>query len=145
MEASFSLSLSPPRETLPPFSDIVRQQMGITVGVCKPNGTQAVTGPLAGLPQQPYLTLVSPNSRGRSIVPILMDLTHLPEISQVPLSSSAVVAATAMTAGSSSSSTEKIAPLPEKVHFGAFLRVSSRCMSGAAWWLYDFCFSCLCS
>jgi hypothetical protein len=45
------------------------------------------------MPQHPHLVLVTSDSKGMSILPALMELTHLSKILQVP-SSSAFVAAT---------------------------------------------------
>jgi hypothetical protein len=75
--------ISLPCETLPPFSDITVQQVGVTVGVHQPKRTQTRIGPglSASLPQQPCLMSVSPNSRGTSVVPVLTKPTHLPRIS----------------------------------------------------------------
>jgi hypothetical protein len=70
--------LSPSRETFPPYSDIVSRQVGITVSELQPKRTQIGIGLSAGLPQQPHLTLVSPNSGGTCLVPMLMNSTHLP-------------------------------------------------------------------
>jgi hypothetical protein len=119
--------------------------MGTTVCIQHPKRTQTETGPSVGLPQQPHLALVSHNSWGLSNVLVLMEMTHLPEILQVPSCSLAAMATSAVTARSSSSSPQGMEPPPKKAHFGAFLWVSCQYKCGAAYCLRDFYFSYLCS
>jgi hypothetical protein len=71
--------------------------------------------------------------KGMSILPVLMELTHLSGISQVLSSSVVTMVTMATTVGSSSSSPGEIGPLRKKAHFGALLRVSSRYVCGAAY------------
>jgi hypothetical protein len=121
--------LSPLHETLSPFEDIISRQGGVTVSMCQPKRTRTETRSSADLPQQPRLTLVSPNSRGSSVVPVLMEPSHLLGISQVPSCSSTAMIAMTVTAGSSSSSLGGTEPLPKKAHFRAFLQ-------GSSWYVY---------
>jgi hypothetical protein len=53
-----------PCETLPSLDDIFHRQAGITVGACRPKRTRIETGPSTSSPPQPYLALVTPNTRG---------------------------------------------------------------------------------
>jgi hypothetical protein len=54
--------------TPPPlFSDVVSQQVGITVGVRQLKRTRTRIGSSIGLPQQPRLAMVSPNSGGQAL------------------------------------------------------------------------------
>jgi hypothetical protein len=76
--------LSPPCVTLPLFSDIIDRQVGITISIYASrngNETGTGTGSSIGWPQQPRLMSVSSNSMGMSVVPLLMETTHLPRIS----------------------------------------------------------------
>jgi hypothetical protein len=118
--------LSLPRETLPPLGDIVSRQVGITVGIWQLKQTWTEIGPLAHLPQKHHLTLVSPNPRGLSVVPVLTEPTHLLRISKVPSCMSIGTITMAMAAGPSSSGPRGTEPPPKKAHFGAFVQVSSR-------------------
>jgi hypothetical protein len=75
--------VTPPRETLSLFTDIISRQAGgggVTVCVRQPKWTRTETGPSVGLPRHPGLALVSPNSRGSSVVPVLTESTHLLKI-----------------------------------------------------------------
>jgi hypothetical protein len=58
--------------------------------------TQIGTRPLASLPQHPHLMLVTSNSKGSSILPMLMELTHLPRVSLVLSGSTPATAIVAM-------------------------------------------------
>jgi hypothetical protein len=74
-------------------------------------------------------------------VNVLMEPTHLLDISQVPSCLSVIVVATSVTVGSSLSSLGGTEPIAKKAHFEAFLRVSSWYMCGAACRLCSSCFS----
>jgi hypothetical protein len=58
--------------------------------------------PPVGLPQSPRLTPVPSDTRGMSITPALMELTHLSGISQVPSSFTATAVTMAAMVGASS-------------------------------------------
>jgi hypothetical protein len=77
-------------------------------------------------------------------VPMLMELTHLLEISQVPSCSSVIMVTVAVTAGSSSSSPEGTEHPPKNAHFEAFLQVTYRYVCRVACWLCVSCFSYFC-
>jgi hypothetical protein len=111
--------LSPLCKSLPSFGDIIKRQGGITADIRQPKQTRIETEPTADLPQQPCLTLLYPNSRGSSVVSVLMEMTHLLKLLPVPLCSSSP--------GGSE-------PSP-KAYFGAFLWVSSWYACGVAYCL----------
>jgi hypothetical protein len=85
--------------------------------------------------------LVTPNSRGSSVVPMLTESTHLLTILKVLSCSSAIMAATAMTERLSSSSPGGMETPPKKAHFRAFMRVSTQYVCGATFCLCGSCFS----
>jgi hypothetical protein len=119
---------SPPCETLPSLGNIFYRQTGVAGGARQSKRTRTKTGLLTrsstGSPLQPRLVLVSPDSRGTSVVPALMETTHLFRVLQVPSSSPTTGVATDMTAEPSSSSHMGAEPRPKKAHLWSFLWVS---------------------
>jgi hypothetical protein len=91
--------LSLPRETLPPFSDIISQQVGVTVGVCQPKQTRQRPGRRLACLSNPILHRYLLTKRGSSVVPVLIEPTHLLGISQDLPCSSAITVAMVMTGG----------------------------------------------
>jgi hypothetical protein len=132
---------SPPRETLPSLGNIFHRQTGVAGGARQSKRTRTKTGLLTrsstGSPLQPRLVLVSPDSRGTSVVPALMETTHLFRVLQVPSSSPTNGVATDMTAEPSSSSHMGAEPRPKKAHLWSFLWVS--------YWYVCEVVCCLCS
>jgi hypothetical protein len=116
---------SPLPEDIPLLGDIFSQQVGISVGARRPRRPHMKTGPLTGLPSQPYLTLVSPDLQGMSVVAVVTVIDHLLGALQVPLSSPTARVVAAMVAGPSSSGSGGAEPPSKRVCPWSFLLVSS--------------------
>jgi hypothetical protein len=69
--------LSPPRRNLPSNGDIFHRHAGVILNACRLKWTWIETRPSTSSPPQPRLALVSPASRGSSIMLVLMEPTHL--------------------------------------------------------------------
>jgi hypothetical protein len=77
--------------TPPPFRDNAGQQVGITIGQCRPKQIRTNTKSTIGLPQQPQLVSVTSDSKGMSILLASTELTHMPGVPQVLLGSVATM------------------------------------------------------
>jgi hypothetical protein len=128
--------------TLPSLRDIFHRQVVVTVDAHWSKWTWIETGPLIGSPPQPHLMQVSPAYWGSSIMPVLIEPTHLYRISQVLSCLPATRGATAMITGPSSSSLGGMVPPPKKGCHRAFLCVSSWYVCGIVYCLSSPCFSC---
>jgi hypothetical protein len=125
------------REALPSLGNIFCRHMRVAVGACLSKWTQTETEQLTSSPPQPRLMQVSPDSQTSNVVPVLMRLTHLFRIVQVPSCLPIAEGATTMMVGPSSSSSGETEPPPKKSHLGSFLWMSSRYACGVTY--------CLCS
>jgi hypothetical protein len=68
---------SPPHDALPLLGDIFSTQAGVAVGLHRSKWPQTETRLLTSSLPQPYLTPVSPDLQGMSVVPALIKTTHL--------------------------------------------------------------------
>jgi hypothetical protein len=117
---------SPPPEDLPSLDDIFNRQAGIYVSARRTTWSRTKTGSVTGPPPQPHLALVCPDLQGVSVVLVVIGMSRLLGVLQVPPYSSAARVITAMLVGPSSSGAEDAEPPAKKVCPWFFLPVSSR-------------------
>jgi hypothetical protein len=106
------------REALPTLGNIFCRHMRVAVGACLSKWTQTETEQLTSSPPQPCLMQVSPDSQTLNVVPVLMRLTHLFRIVQVPSCLPIAEGATTMMVGPSSSSSGETDPHPRSLTSG---------------------------